>query len=89
MENTQSQIPFPQIFYLKVIFDTAIPEIQREIDMAEVFDKHMVPFSDITVKNSSKGAFISYSIKVELVSHDQMQNMYADLKKISGVKVAM
>lgn len=89
MDNNEAQIPFPQTFYLKVIFDTAIPEFQREIDMGEVFDKHKVPFSDITVKNSAKGAYISYSIKVELVSHDQMQNMYADLKKISGVKVAM
>ncbi len=89
MDQNAAQIPFPQTFYLKVIFETAIPEEQREVELHQVFEKNSVPYDDITIKNSAKGNFISYSIRVLIINQAQMQEVYADIKKIKGVKVAM
>jgi putative lipoic acid-binding regulatory protein len=89
MESISSELHFPQSFNLKVIFESVIPESQRVNSLMQVLEKNMVPYDDFTFKESSKKKYISYSIRILLISYDQMQDLYRDLKEVEGIKLAM
>lgn len=83
------KIVFPVTYVLKIVFDTRIlPIIQKE-EMERLFMRVKVPFAFLNSRPSSKGNYVSYSVRVTLTDHDQMTMLYADLRSLPGIKFAV
>ncbi len=83
------KIEFPVTFELKVVFDSSSSDEENKKKLSEVFGKLNIESSYIGNKRSSKGTYVSYNFKVTLQNKLQLDELYSDLKNISGLKFAL
>ncbi|MDP3441597.1 MAG: DUF493 domain-containing protein [Ignavibacteria bacterium] len=89
ISSSDNQIEFPVTYVLKVVV-TLIhsPEVhQHEIE--KLLKKQEVLYRFMDAKKSSKGSYISFSIKTTLINKEQMDRVYEDLKALPGIKFAV
>lgn len=80
---------FPVTYVLKIVLDTQIlPLIQKE-EMERLFLRVKVPFAFLNSRPSSQGNYISYSVRVTLTDHAQMNQLYNDLRSLPGIRFAI
>lgn len=82
-------VEYPINYNLKVVLDTKeTTEIQqRNIEL--ILEDVGVEYTFASTKQSSKGSYVSYTIKVRLDNREQMENLYARLKLLPGIKFAV
>jgi len=82
-------VKYPVTFDLKAIVDASIKAEDSIAALEKVLKKHKVPFKDWRQKSSSGGKYTSYTVSVEILSQSQLEKVYADLKKVKGLKFAL
>jgi putative lipoic acid-binding regulatory protein len=83
------EVKFPVNYDLKVILDNkGDKEVLREA-IKIVLNQHKVSFSNWRSKFSSNEKYISFTVNVNIYSHDQMTKLYDGLKAIDGIKLAL
>jgi putative lipoic acid-binding regulatory protein len=83
------QIKFPVSFDLKVIMLT-VPDPQNSIAELELLLVQLkIPFKNWRHKPSGKGTYTSFTVRVDIVSQELMTKLYADLKTVPNVKMAL
>lgn len=87
--NQGEKIEFPVTYVLKVVLDTHILPIFQKEEMERMFLRVKVPFAFLTSRPSSKGNYISYSVRVTLTDQEQMKLLYSDLRSLPGIKFAV
>jgi putative lipoic acid-binding regulatory protein len=89
--NTESKetLQFPLTFDLKVVVDNTLTATET----IQFLDKMMLRLSVaneyLGFKESSKGNFISHTFRVLLLDHPHLQELYAELKTLPGIKFAV
>jgi len=86
--NRQS-VNYPVKFDLKAIIDAKIEAKDSKSAMEAIFKKYKVPFSDWRQKSSSGGKYTSYTVSIEIQNQKELEDVYADLKKVAGLKFAL
>ncbi|PKP49851.1 MAG: hypothetical protein CVT92_14880 [Bacteroidetes bacterium HGW-Bacteroidetes-1] len=83
------KIDFPISYTLKVVmvFDQGIEKHQQDIE--EILLRQKIPFEFQSIKKSSNSNYISFSIRITLLSKVQMDDLYTDLKMLPGIKIAI
>ena len=82
-------VNYPVDFDLKVIIETIIDEDKSQENLEKLLSKLEVPFSNWRRRPSSAGKYISFTVSVGINSQELLDNLYADLKNIPGVKFAL
>jgi len=83
------KILFPVIYDLKVIMDTLYPEEKHRNDLSKIFLELDIPFKNWRSKLSSKNTYVSLTVKVKIDSQENLEKLYAEIKKLDSVKVAI
>lgn len=83
------KIKFPVRFDLKVIMNT--PEKHKtNINKLEFILKlEDIAFQNWRHKSSGKGTYTSYTVNVYIISQQKLEKLYAELKNIPEVKMAL
>ena len=84
-----AKIEFPVTFDLKAVINTTTSDKDNMINLSTVFDNLKIKNSYVSNKKSSKGTYVSYNYKVTLLSKDQLEKLYSDLKNVPGLKFAL
>lgn len=89
MVPNDSKIDFPISYTLKVVmvYDKDIEKHQQDIE--EILLRQKIPFEFQSTKKSSNSNYISFSIRITLLSKVQMDDLYTDLKMLPGIKIAI
>lgn len=83
------EIEFPVTFQLKaVMIGTETDEDNKE-KLVSVFIKLKIPYEYTDKKESSKGAYVSFTYSITVSNRKQMDALYAELKKIKELKFAV
>jgi putative lipoic acid-binding regulatory protein len=85
----KESVNYPVKFDLKAIIDASIKSEESIASLENIFKKHAVPFSNWRQKESSGGKYISYTVNVTVESQQVLENVYAALKMIKGLKFAI
>ncbi len=87
--SKEETLKFPVTFQLKAVFDLQHSEDQNKTNLETVLNKLEIKNSFINSKQSSKGNFSSLSYEVSIDNKELMDKLYAELKTISGLKMAL
>lgn len=85
----QQKVKFPVTFNLKAVMVGNRLDEDNKKDIVDVLTKLAITHSFINKKMSSKGAYISFTYKVTLLSNEQMYAMYEQLRSIENLKFAL
>lgn len=85
----KTEIQYPQNFDIKLIVSADMPTEDTKKSIGKVFTKCKVVFSFINVRASAKGNYLSYAYNVDMESKEQMEQTYAALKEVPGLKFAL
>jgi hypothetical protein len=89
-KKTDSQkIVFPVTYELKAVMTNTTDDESNLAKLGAKLTEHQVDFKFQTKKKSSKGNYTSFTLRVTLLSKEQMDNLYEDLKKVEGLKFAV
>ena len=83
------EIEFPVTYELKAVMVMEEGADENRKRLEAVFTKQKVEHHFISDKMSSKATYIIYTYSVTLSSKVQMEEMYADLKNVEGLKFAL
>ena len=83
------KINFPTSYDLKIIVDSTIPSNKTQHEFEEIAKELKIPHKGWSKKESRKGTYVSYSTRIHLKDEPTMLKLYEDLKKISGLKMAI
>ncbi|NOX85710.1 MAG: DUF493 domain-containing protein [Chlorobi bacterium] len=83
------EIIFPVTYHLKTVMKGIEKEESHKNDLVQLFDLLEIRYAYQSKKISSKGAYISFTYEVTLVSKQQMDDLYAGLGKIKAIKFAL
>ncbi|MFA8450769.1 MAG: DUF493 family protein [Bacteroidales bacterium] len=83
------KIKFPTSYIIKLIVDSKTPENISRSEFEKIATKLKVPYGGWTKKESSKGTYTSYSSKITLRDEKTMKQLYADLKSMTNLKLAI
>lgn len=88
LKNNQN-ITYPLTYVLKVIvtLDESVNIRQQQIE--DLLFQLGITFSFVEVKNSSKSTYASFSIGIVLLNTKQMNDLYTELGKLPGIKLAI
>ena len=86
--NRQS-VNYPVKFDLKAIILASIKSDDSIAAMEELFKKFEVPFSNWRTKSSSGGKYLSYTVSVDIATHEILEKLYTELKTVPGLKFAL
>ena len=84
-----TEIQYPQNFDIKLIISAEIPTDETKKSIAKVFTQYKVVFSFVNVRASAKGNYLSYAYNIDIDSREQMEQTYAALKDVPGLKFAL
>lgn len=84
-----TNIRYPVSYNLKLIMDNAISSSDHEKNIGDVLLDLQIRFAAFQHKLSSKKTYISFTVKVRIISADQFSVLYAELKKLPGIKTAL
>jgi len=82
-------IEFPVTFHLKAVMTGTQNDDDNKQKLVDVFSRHKIDYRYHDKKVSSKGSYVSFTYEVTLISREQMKLLYADLRKIKGLKFAV
>jgi putative lipoic acid-binding regulatory protein len=82
-------VNYPVRFDLKAIVKASIKKQESINNIEYLLNKHKVPFENWRSKPSSGGKYISFTVNVEIRSQQILEKLYADLKKVPGLKFAL
>ena len=85
----KQKVKFPVTFNLKAVMVGNRLDEDNKKDIVGVLTKLAITHSYINKKESSKGAYISFTYKVTLISNEQMYAMYEQLRSIENLKFAL
>ena len=85
----KAEIQYPQNFDIKLIISAKIPTDETRKSIAKVFTQCKVVFSFVNVRASAKGNYLSYAYNIDIESREQMEQTYAALKDVPGLKFAL
>jgi putative lipoic acid-binding regulatory protein len=83
------KIEFPVTFQMKAVMTGTENDEVNKVKLEDVFIKQKVEYQYLDKKMSSKGAYTSYTYHITLVDREQMDNMYAALKDIKELNLAI
>ena len=83
------EVKFPVNYDLKVILDNTGEKATLQEAIKIVLQDNKVSFSNWRSKLSSNDKYISFTVNVNIYSHDQMTGLYEGLKSIVGIKLAL
>jgi len=83
------KIKFPVNYDLKIIVIANNRHADNQAMLEQVFVKLEIPFLNWRHKDSGKGKYTSYTVHIRIKDEQQMQQLYADLRTIPGVKMAI
>jgi len=90
MANMEGKtIEFPVTFELKAVMQGTIPDEENKKRLVAVFNKLKIKHDYRSKKASSKGTYNSFTFEVTLSSKKLMDQLYADLKNVEGLKFAL
>lgn len=87
--NGKNRLIFPQIMDIKVIVDNQHPEQQSRAHLKTLLSQLEIPNTNWRSRKSTGGNYISYTVKITLNSETTMKKMYADLKTLPGIRMAL
>jgi len=82
-------IEFPVTFELKAVMQGSGNDTESKSKLAVVFLQFKVKHDYLHKKVSSKGTYTSFTFRVNLKSRKQMDDLYAALKGVDGLKFAV
>ncbi len=85
----RQSVNYPVKFDLKAIINASIKPEDSIAAMEKLFKKYEVPFADWRQRSSSGGKYISYTVSVDIANHQQLEQLYKELKAIKGLKFAL
>ncbi|MDO8909582.1 MAG: DUF493 domain-containing protein [Pseudohongiella sp.] len=89
-ENTPNapRIEFPCRYPVKVMGEA---HEHFHIEVLAVFRQHASDVKDehVTARPSAKGNFVALTIEIEATGVEQLENLFADLKKLAAVKLVL
>ena len=85
----KAEIQYPKNFDIKLIISAEIPTEETKKNIAKVFTQCKVVFSFVNVRASAKGNYLSYAYNIDIESREQMEQTYAALKDVPGLKFAL
>jgi len=85
----RQKVNYPVNFDLKAIIESKIRPEDSIANMETLFRKFNIPFAGWRTKPSSAGKYISYTVSVEIRSHELLEQLYRELKKVPGLKFAL
>lgn len=83
------KIKFPVRFDLKVIMTTPERHIENINKLEFVLNTLDIAFQNWRQKPSGKGTYTSYTVNVYIISQEKLTSLYADLKTIPEIKMAL
>jgi putative lipoic acid-binding regulatory protein len=83
------EIKFPVNYDLKVILDNKGNTELHQDAIEVILNKNKVNFSNWRTRLSSNDKYISFTVNINIYSHDQMTKLYDGLKTIKGIKLAL
>ncbi len=87
-DNTEN-LRFPVNFDLKVIMISRGDDEENRVKLRALLDRLSILYREWRSKKSSKGNYISISINVTISSRYIFDSLYADLRKLEGIKFAI
>lgn len=88
-EFNGEKVKYPVNFELKVIMDISSPDETNKSAIMDALAEIDVPCEFKGQKGSSTGKYISYTIQVNIADEELMKKMYARLREIPGIKMAL
>ncbi|PLX14171.1 MAG: hypothetical protein C0598_01980 [Marinilabiliales bacterium] len=85
----KEQVNYPITFNFKAMMDAHIDDDENKQSLAEAFNKFDIKHSYTDKKISSKGTYVSFTYKITIVSKQIMNEFYAHLKTVNGLKFAL
>ncbi len=82
-------LQFPLSFDLKVVVDNTLTATETIQFLDKLMLRLAVANEYLGFKESSKGNFISHTFRVLLLDHPHLQELYAELKTVPGIKFAV
>ncbi len=83
------EIIFPVTFELKAVFDAPYEDSENKQQLKALFTRLKVKNSFVRKKLSSKGTYVSYSYQVTIGDKPLLEQLYAELKQVPGLKTAI
>ncbi len=83
------EVKFPVNYDLKVILNNEGDKETHQQSIEKVLKSHKISFSNWRSKFSSNDKYISFTVNININSHEQMTGLYESLKKIKGIKIAL
>jgi len=83
------KIKFPVTYHLKAVMEGTENEKKHKEELVRLFDVLEIKYQYRYKKFSSKGAYVSFTYEITLTGKQQMNDLYAGLKKIKAVKFAL
>jgi putative lipoic acid-binding regulatory protein len=83
-----AKLKFPVSFDLKVIMESGEDEENQEI-IINVLNDLKIPFSNWDIRESSKGNYKRYSVKIVLITKKRMDDLYSILVCQPKVKTVL
>lgn len=87
--NGHQKLKFPLTFDIKVIVETLHPEEQSRAHLRAIFSRLGISSANWRSKLSAEGRYVSFTIEIVLTSEELMKNLYAELKTLPGIKLAL
>lgn len=83
------KIKFPVRFDLKIIMISAKDHKENITKLENTLNELEIAFNNWRNKPSGKGTYTSYTVNVYIISQQKLTALYAELKKIPEVKMAI
>ncbi|MCF8234619.1 MAG: DUF493 domain-containing protein [Bacteroidales bacterium] len=83
------KVEFPVDYRIKVIMDTSVNDETNRSALNAVFKKLDIPAKEWKSKQSSKGNYTSYTIKIEVDRKETFDALYREMRLIDNVKWAV
>ena len=85
----RESVNYPVKFDLKAIIEATIEKEKSIKNIEKVLKKYNLPYENWRTRPSSGGKYLSYTVSIEIQSKQELDEVYADLKKIPGLKFAL
>ncbi|MCP4551742.1 MAG: DUF493 domain-containing protein [Bacteroidetes bacterium] len=87
--STNTNIRYPVSYNLKLIMDNSTSSENHKNNISDVLLNLQIKFGEFQHKLSTKKTYVSFTVKVRIISADQFRVLYAELRKLPGIKTAL
>ena len=89
MTDPKKQVIYPQNFDIKLIIAAEIPNEEAKRNISQALSESKTVHSFVNIRSSGKGNYFSYCYNIDIESQTHLENAYAILKNIPGLKFAL